>query len=378
MIHVELIPRDAALARAQLRDRFGDVDTLADALRDVLLQARTDPSVWQRESTAVMLQWCRTAGSCGGDLGDLLLSANIPPLLTKCSTEITKACCQGAADLDDALALCTSALSNACGGAARALSDVVCRVGGSAADESNDVVIGFADYASGETGGRLWSGAVLLALWFREEHLVENWLMWNKGPISLLELGCGPALVSAALCKQFQQVASSTSSSTHLTLTVSDVSEAVVAEATKTLAERNLFAPQMVVGGAELRWACRALDFASIPEDWHDAYDVVFGSDIVYDYAIAAHVPAALTALLRRGSGVAYLCCEAHRDAMKEFVPNIQRRFSTYLTVELFLPEVVLQKHTLPQAINPHCSLMIFRRTDAPWKKKSDGVSNEQ
>jgi predicted nicotinamide N-methyase len=362
MSAVTLFPKDEEFLQLQLKDRFDSVEAIVDTLRDALRDARQDTSVWTREAVIEILQWCKRAGACGGNLGALLQQEGVPDVLTRCSTEMSRACCNGAA-LDEELELCASALSNACGGTACSLGDFLFRVHG-----MPDVVIGFTDYVSGETGGRLWAGAIILTVWFLENNIFDNWLLSNKETVSIVEIGCGPALVSAALCKWFCTRANVLKSRASLSMHITDVSEHVVAEASKTIAVRNACCNPMVFGDAELRWTCDTLNFASIAEELIGSFDVLYGSDVVYDYTIAAHVPVAMAKLLRAGTGVAYLCCESHRDAMKDFVTNVQRAFSEYLSVEMYAVNVALREHVLPAGVNPLCSIMIFRRTETQWK----------
>jgi hypothetical protein len=401
-----LIPRAEREAQAQLRDQFTDMETLVDELRDVLRVGRTDTNVWRSQRTLAMLQWCKLAGSCGDAFGALLQQSGIPDVLTRCSREVSRLLCSGEEELDHVLDICTAALSNACGGTVRALSDVVLQVaaGGDACgrpgDRSDlDVVIGFADYSTGETGGRLWAGAVVLSAWFHEQQMLDEWFDMSRRhhrPTMVCEIGCGPALVSAALCTDFHRRDNFTANAATITcsiqLVVTDVSPHVVAEATKTIRDRNGCPSSMakqrhphknkcgdVNDDAQqqhreqddeeplhLKWLCEVLDFSEISADLAGQFDVVYGSDIVYDFTIASFVPAALIKLLRPGTGVAYLCCESHRDAMKTFVSTVQETYADRLVVEMNeSPQVQLRHHILPVGINPKCSLMVFRRTDA-------------
>jgi hypothetical protein len=403
-----LIPRAEREAQAQLRDQFTDMETLVDELRDVLRVGRRDTNVWRSQRTLAMLQWCKLAGSCGDAFGVLLQQSGIPDVLTRCSRDVARLLCSGEEELDNVLDICTAALSNACGGTVRALSDAVLQVaaGGDACGRSGDldVVIGFADYSTGETGGRLWAGAVVLSAWFHEQQILDEWLDMSRRhhrPTMVCEIGCGPALVSAALCTDFHRrddftakAATTAVDTCSIQLVVTDVSPHVVAEATKTIRDRNGCPSSMTKqrrphknNSADendccrqkqrereneeppplhLKWMCEVLDFSEISADLAGQFDVVYGSDIVYDFTIASFVPAALIKLLRPGTGVAYLCCETHRDAMKTFVSTVQETYADRLVVDMNeSPQVQLRQHILPVGINPKCSLMVFRRTDA-------------
>ncbi|CUF09817.1 Hypothetical protein, putative [Bodo saltans] len=426
MKQLELVPLEERKAFSQLHTQFKDMEALVDELREVLRVGRSDSCIWRAERTLTMLQWCQLAGSCGGSLGLTLQQSCIPDVLTRCSTELARLVCLGVDDLDHVLDACTAALSNACGGSVRALSDVVLReekqgdMASSTPSDTIEVVVGFADYSTSETGGRLWAGAVVLAAWFHEQRIWESWCSISSSssrlyqrPLRVCEIGCGPALVSASLCAQFCRTAavenehslttdaSDISRAATIHLLVTDVSPAAVTEADKTIRHRNGCSPNMIrrinkpthrddgndsgdvnnidCGGSArtttstLEWSCDVLDFSTIPKHLEGQFDIVFGSDVVYDFTIAAFVPKALIELLRPGTGVAYLCCESQRDAMKDFVPTIQSTFSKYLVVEINeAPQVVLKHYCLPTGMNPKCSLMKFRRTDVPYVADSE------
>lgn len=82
------------------------------------------------------------------------------------------------------------------------------------------------------------------------------------------------------------------------------------------------------------------LDMCHVPNYLHQNFDLILAGDIIYDYQTVPHVYPSLTRLLAAGSplscsvtepsesgneqsfsgGVAILCCESHRDGMRDFV----------------------------------------------------------
>ncbi|RNF08797.1 hypothetical protein TraAM80_02539, partial [Trypanosoma rangeli] len=106
------------------------------------------------------------------------------------------------------------------------------------------------------------------------------------------------------------------------------------------------------------------LDFASIPDAMCGQYDLVLGSDIVYDHTIASHVAPALARLLRTG-GMAFLCCERHRDGMVSFVDIIQAKMAGSLEVVATHADaqaLLQQLQMIPGLTSTACSLVVLRR----------------
>ena len=218
------------------------------------------------------------------------------------------------------------------------------------------VCFGFADYASGETGAMLWAGAVGLSL-----YLIENFdviiakrarevAAGGGQPLRMLELGCGPALVSLVVAAMAIRASPAVAP---CWLDVTDISASVVDEARRSFETRNgpAFANMLVAendgtkagkegvsvphmkdmngsNGASAPNLSTGfhvrpfiLNFCDVPQDLYGAYDVIVASDVVYDPAI--DVAPALELLLKPG-GVALLCCEAHRDGMAYFTSRIR------------------------------------------------------
>jgi len=312
------------------------------------------------------------------------------------------------------------------------------------------VYFGFADYAACETGAMLWAGAVALSL-----YLIENYQRWVRlpgaplGPLTaadrapncasspeatqtdscarqlcsggrgqrILELGCGPALVSLTVALYGSRVASCSHHCLHectgqaslqpsegasfsptaeshtlespCELDISDIAPCVVREARRSVLLRNgpLLARMLRAGDEEveeeeghdaLRSAvtppsptapfqirCFCLDFSDIPSSLRGRYDLVVGSDIVYDYDIAAHVAPALEVLLCAG-GVALICCEAHRDGMQYFADHIrcQQSTSALEVVEEAkdITEVLTRLRMPPHLTASTCQLLVIYR----------------
>jgi predicted nicotinamide N-methyase len=289
-------------------------------------------------------------------------------------------------DVDELLQAASRALANCSEGVARRCADTTLEVhleGTSHAaadspatlhdqDDSSEsgtlrVRFGFADYTSGETGAMLWAGAVGLSL-----YLIENYeaiiakrareVASSTGQVlRVIELGCGPALVSLVLAMMATR--EKVMGEVPCWLDVTDVSATVVDEARRSFQRRNgpalsrMLATAATAAGEEsdgdhenngdsdratrtmhreaiscssgsaspagFRVRPFILDFADIPGELCGVYDVVVASDVVYDHAIAAHVAPALEALLKPG-GIALLCCEAHRDGMSYFTRRIR------------------------------------------------------
>ncbi|KAH9601248.1 Lysine methyltransferase [Trypanosoma melophagium] len=283
-----------------------------------------------------------------------------------------------AAVMRQIIVVASAAISNCCGGTTRHNADMLLWV--KMNGEVLRVVFGFADYAEGETGARLWAGAVALSL-YTLEHMHEMLLLPIPStipskeaycPLRVIEIGCGPALVSLVFARclmRYQQLLQYTR------LDVTDISPAVVAEVQQSFATRN--GPEMAAlltenikvsqdaataGVAIVRTFC--LDFSDIPAEISQQYDVVLGSDIVYDHDIAALVAPALLQLLRPG-GVAFICCERHRDGMVSFVDNIRTRMEDSLEVLANHADVqteLQQLNMIPGLTTTACSLVILRR----------------
>ncbi|KPI84750.1 hypothetical protein ABL78_6195 [Leptomonas seymouri] len=257
------------------------------------------------------------------------------------------------------------------------------------------VCVGFADYTSGETGAMIWAGAVGLSL-----YLVENYqpLIAQKArevnartgkPLRVIEVGCGPALVSLVLA----MMATRESAKVPCCLDVTDVSAPVVDEARRSFQSRNgpaLSSMLVAQGGADTDSAHTVkenqkgptaishpcfqvypftLDFSDIPPELCGVYDIVVASDVVYDHAIAAHVAPALDALLSPG-GIALLCCEAHRDGMSYFTQRIRsgQPNASHLRVTEDVRDVqaVLSRlEMLPSLTSSTCSLMRIEKASA-------------
>ncbi|ORC88922.1 uncharacterized protein TM35_000141330 [Trypanosoma theileri] len=277
------------------------------------------------------------------------------------------------------IAVASAAISNCCGGTTRRDADMLLWV--KMHDKMLRVVFGFADYADGETGARLWAGAVALSL-----YILEHWnemlllpipkTLPNKevdASLRVIEVGCGPALVSLVFatcllnCQQLLQCTR---------LDVTDISPAVVTEVRRSFATRNgpelaaLLTENPQVSRRDATKATEAivrtfcLDFADIPAELCQQYDVVLGSDIVYDHDIAAHVAPALVQLLRPG-GVAFVCCERHRDGMVSFVDTIRTCMGNSLEVLANYADIqteLQQLHMIPGLTTTACSLVVLRR----------------
>lgn len=365
-----------------LESKYTDIDGVKSVLEDTLREARRDPLVWNRPHVADVFRWAYAAGSCGAEMSSMLQREGVANLLTKAAAALTRASMEADPQLDidwDALLdACTSALSNSCGDAVRSPCELALNICRMDTDEAVfTTLLGFSDFTVSETGGRLWAGAVNLTLWLREQQCLVDWSSRRStstdGPLRVMEIGCGPALVSAALCRAFQSmvspVAAEVASSIHLAVT--DISHAVVEQVYDTIGHRNGCPKSLHNGGAELTWEAHTLDFAHIPKHLQNTIDVVLGSDVVYDYTIATFVAPALIQLLRLGSGTSILCCESHRDGMKEFLPLIHAKYGDYLEVVTVESPIVLNHHRLPTGVNPQCTLMVFRRTLLKYDEES-------
>lgn len=340
-------------ARQWLEDAYGSADGLSDALERTVLLLRTSPVVIREPTVVDTLECIAYCGACGGDIAEELRRTPIPDLLTR----FVAALLRYAADLeccDDVLRKAALASANCCGGAARHMSDLSFTV-----DGTLRVVLGFADYATSETAARLWAGAILLSLWLREKDIISSWLSFAstalRRPIRVLEIGCGPALLSAMIAELAKDTVNACGG--EMTLHVTDVVECAVREALRTITERNArpLPPWLVV-------EAYMLDMGAVPDSLAGQFDVVVASDIVYDHSIAALVGPALERVLCPQTGVAYVCCESHRDGMATFVDTIRRSFSDSLAVECIEAPIALERHKPPAGTNELCTLMVFRR----------------
>ncbi|RNF18218.1 uncharacterized protein Tco025E_04567 [Trypanosoma conorhini] len=363
---------------------FSNSDGLLAALQECLAR-------WGRDAAPPaellsLLQHARRYTALGGLSGDAtatrdMLSATLTLIVRRAvKLEAEGACpCDGAVmsgveglqpetpithEIIDAA---SATISNCCGGTTRHDADMLfwVRLRG----EVVRVVFGFADYAAGETGARLWPGSVALALYLVEKLgvVLHSISATEEGrPLRTIELGCGPALVSLVLASRLSREPAWLR---RTWLDVTDISPAVVEEVRRSFTLRNgpelaaLFEATEEVGrGAAVRAFC--LDFASIPEAMCGQYDLVLGSDIVYDHTIASHVAPALVRLLRAG-GMAFLCCERHRDGMFSFVDTIQATMAGSLEVvanHADAQAVLRQLQMIPGLTSTTCSLVVLRR----------------
>lgn len=246
------------------------------------------------------------------------------------------------------------------------------------------VTVSFADFASCETGAMLWAGAVGLSL-----YIMEHWHTYFPSPADpegrlpprrVLEVGCGPGLVSltAAHLYNAHAAASVPCSPTALQWEVSDIAPDAVAEVCRAATVGGALPHVTVVSSPEeaghassegkgFVFVPRVLDFASIPTALYGQFDLILGSDIVYDFAIAACVAPALEKLMKP-SGMALLCCEAHRDGMPQFLDAV--RAKTHVTTLEVVEEVadvnrLLSVWQLPPGVTESsCSLMILRKVN--------------
>ncbi|KAK7197202.1 putative methyltransferase [Novymonas esmeraldas] len=360
----EVVLRRASDAPLRVMDtRYGSLHDAETLLEQTLLAGERrvrlgtgpsppqDASAQQWRTLAVLLDDLSAYGALGSAAGaDARFCQRLQPLLTRLVRCIVKGGfdvahddAEAAVAEVDALLLATSrALSNCSDGVARRCADTVLEVhrhatpctaeaaaaAAAAPPPSLRVCFGLADYASGETGAMLWAGAVALSLVIIESFdavvaaPARNVRDSAGRPLRVIELGCGPALVSLVLAS----VAAAHDAAVPCALDVTDVSATVVEEARQSFQRRNGQAlAAMVSDGDEQVFHVRLfnLDFSAIPDELREQYDVVVASDVVYDHAIAAHVAPALEALLRPG-GVALLCCEAHRDGMQTFTERIR------------------------------------------------------
>lgn len=239
------------------------------------------------------------------------------------------------------------------------------------------VVLGFSDWAETETGARLWAGAVGLSLF-----VLENFHdMMRAGAASagmnVIELGCGPGLVSLVFARRFlgwrkQQSLSGDAGRQdtephppRVRLDITDVSETVVAEVERSFSNRNgsdMRPPSLAAVGLKVN-PC-VLDFGAPPPEMRAQYDIVLGSDIVYDFHISSLVAPALQFLLRPG-GTAYLCCERHRDGMGSFVNDIQRFRRGELEVVRCVDDVqscLVELEMMPGLTTSSCALIEIKK----------------
>lgn len=420
---------DAPLRR--LRDAYGSEDGAESLLEQVVLAGERRVKGHESALTSAPdtlqlwsgLEWLLTDLSAYGALGkmggaDPHFCQRVQPLLTrlmKCVLsggfevaveEDEKETEEDAFDVECLIAKASKALANCGEGVARRSADTTLEVyltnaqhvatdgKGSIANATSQqtnntpcadgdvdmlqVCFGFADYTSGETGALLWAGAVGLSL-----YLVENFnaviaerardtMACTGRPLRVVELGCGPALVSLVLAA----MAARETAAVPCRLDVTDVSPTVVEEAQRSFRTRNgaALAAMVVAKEEEEESTGKALntdascvyvspdftvrpfilDFSDIPDELNAAYDVVVASDVVYDHAIAAHVAPALEKLLKPG-GVALLCCEAHRDGMSYFTDRI--RVGQSSASHLRVVEKVRDVQTVLAQLQMLCSL---------------------
>ncbi|KPA75211.1 hypothetical protein ABB37_08527 [Leptomonas pyrrhocoris] len=427
---------DAPLRR--IRDAYGSADNAETLLEQCVLAGEgrvksRDASLTDSEDTqhmwgalVVLLSDLSDYGALGKMGGvDERFCRRLQPLLARLLKCVLKGgfevarrdrAKESSYDLEELLEATSKALANCCEGVTRRCADTTLEVqldaksdtsihghelGNSRRSSSligtapNDAAVlrvcfGFADYTSGETGAMLWAGAVGLSL-----YLIENYQAIivkkacearasTEAPLRVIELGCGPALVSLVLAAM---AAWDTPTTVPCCLDVTDVSASVVEEARRSFQHRNGPALSSMLdlhsghGGSandEQRTATSPasfqvrpfiLDFGDIPPELCGVYDVVVASDVVYDYAIAAHVAGALEALLKPG-GVALLCCEAHRDGMAHFTQRIRLGHPNALhlrvTQELLDVRTVLSQLEMPSGLTSStCSLMRIEKVAA-------------
>ena len=246
-------------------------------------------------------------------------------------------------------------------------------------EQEHCVQVGFTGYAEGETGARLWAGATALSVYLTEHfhtnaatvEMVLSLQQQRSTPFRVLELGCGPALLSCTLLHLLHLHAggsppdASCSRSCCVTFDVTDVSASVVHEAKRSVRERNKLPEDPRIGVNFF-----TVDFTDVPAALGGTYDLIVASDVVYDLRLSTFVAPAIVALLRPG-GSAIICCERHRDGMETFVPSIQDSLADMLEIEETVDDAtrLMQRFVLPAWLSTStCALVRLRRrgTAAP------------
>lgn len=407
----------------RLRDVYGGEDGAETQLEDYVLAAErrvkgrapalaaTDATQRMWGTLTVLLHDVSAYGALGTMGGaDQRFCRRVQPLLTR----LTKCVLSGgfdvmtagdgegaeegagesAYDVEALLHVASEALANCSEGVARRSADTTFEVqldstqhlscaenGNRGAGGTLSVCFGFADYTSGETGALLWAGAVGLSLFLIERYTTliaerAHAVHASTGrPLRIIELGCGPALVSLVLAAMAART--SAPQLPPCRLDVTDVSATVVEEARRSFLKRNGPAVAAMVAdessdgisssgssSSSLTVHPFVVDFSAISPELCGVYDLVVASDVVYDHAIAAHVAPALAALLRPG-GVALLCCEAHRDGMAYFTDRIRADASMLrVTAEVKDVQTVLTRLVMLSSLTAStCSLIQIEKS---------------
>lgn len=161
------------------------------------------------------------------------------------------------------------------------------------------------DYVTSQTAARIWDGALVLAAWVLEQPQ-DFALFCGK---SVLEIGSGTGLVGLAVAKRFGHRCER--------VVLSDADEAVATVLRRSLMENEVSTKN--VSAIVLHWSESDLSL------YDGAFDVILGSDVVYDSTTLDGVVHVCHRCLRKTpEAKVVLCC----GVMRECVDEIVRRMS--------------------------------------------------
>lgn len=287
--------------------------------------------------------------------------------------------------IDSLLTLTSQCMSNCADGVTRRSPDTLFEIAGglrqldSRCESCRDVdsvcvCVGYDDYCSGETGARLWAGEVGLSLYLTENFhalLLPHLAKEPERCCRLVEVGCGTGLASLTLAQLLLLHTAATPALTDASparraeLLVTDVSPSVVEEVRRSFAERNgpLFA-RLLGGEAEtVTVTPTTLDMKDVPPHLQRTFHFAYAGDIVYDHTIAPFILPCFSSLLLSG-GTAILCCEAHRDGMKQFCASIKSAWADVFDVVCMteLDKALVELEMIHSLTQSHCILIVLTR----------------
>eukprot|EP00759_Apiculatamorpha_spiralis_P020284 PhF_6_TR25710/c0_g1_i1/m.36235 len=198
-------------------------------------------------------------------------------------------------DFEETVDLCSSILANCSGDMTQDRCPALVTY-----DSGTKFLIHFCDFVSSGTAWRVWDGALVMSSWLLENH---ERLQGKR----CVEIGSGTGLTGlAAAC---------------ITTTVlTDFSESVTKTLNATIQDnvREGYLPIGTASTAVFNW--------DHPEDWTgERFEVMIGSDVVFDVKTLDGVVRAATRLLdRRNESRFYCCCGSIRQCVEVLIPTME------------------------------------------------------
>lgn len=318
--------------------------------------------------------------------------------------------------LMDLLDPLTAAMSACAGGCAGKHADALLLLEPPFPFSPFSIRFGFGEFTDCQTGSQLWAGSVGLSLWLIERaitylhplflHKVAEQPMNPPPPVGqvrrIIELGCGTGLLSLVLVQyllltlKVSEVESGSAHSDDITaearvpssslplieVHVTDLSSQAVREVFTSFTEKNgktfnevscFFGDcaESCMSSATRASAIRVyfypLDMCRVPPTLKGMFNVVLAGDVVYDFGTTPFIYPALSQLLSATpshTSIAILCCEAHRDGMKEFIEGRDQQADLALVEYISDLSQALKHFTMWKSLcTTKCRLVVLEKT---------------